>query len=130
VFLRVLQLWTHTMTKATPKENIPFDWLTDSEVQYVIIKVGAWQHPIRHGAGPSLSSWFFIFTYSRWEKTVSTWLGEGSHCPPCQCHTSSNKATPTLRRSHLQTVPVPESSRFNLAKWFFCLLILCFFFSM
>jgi hypothetical protein len=26
-------------------------WLTGSEVQFIVIKVGAWQHPGRHGAG-------------------------------------------------------------------------------
>jgi hypothetical protein len=26
-------------------------WLTGSEVQSIIIKAGAWQHPDRHGAG-------------------------------------------------------------------------------
>jgi hypothetical protein len=26
-------------------------WLTDSEIQFIIIKAAAWQHPGRHGAG-------------------------------------------------------------------------------
>ena len=26
-------------------------WLTGSEVQFIIIKVGTWQHPGGHGAG-------------------------------------------------------------------------------
>jgi hypothetical protein len=33
-------------------------WLTSSEVQSIIIKVGAWQHPGRHGTGGSESSIF------------------------------------------------------------------------
>ena len=42
------------MTKATLiKENINQGWLTGSEVQShsIIIMVGAWQHPGRHGTG-------------------------------------------------------------------------------
>jgi hypothetical protein len=31
-------------------------WLTGSEVQSIIIKVGAWQHAGRHGAGGAESS--------------------------------------------------------------------------
>jgi hypothetical protein len=31
-------------------------WLTGSEVQSIIIKEGAWQHPGRHGAGRDESS--------------------------------------------------------------------------
>jgi hypothetical protein len=31
-------------------------WLTDSEVQSIVIKVEAWQHPGRHGAGGAESS--------------------------------------------------------------------------
>jgi hypothetical protein len=45
--LRVLLLWTETMTKAS---------LTGSEVQSIIIKVGAWQYPGRHGGGVAESS--------------------------------------------------------------------------
>ena len=33
-----------------------WDWLMGSEVQSIIIKVGAWQHPGRHGAGGAGSS--------------------------------------------------------------------------
>jgi hypothetical protein len=28
-----------------------WSWLTGSEVQSIFIKMGAWQHPGRHGAG-------------------------------------------------------------------------------
>jgi len=55
--LRVLLLWTDTMTKETFRRTI-FNWgsLTGSEVQSIIIKVGAWRHPGRHGAGGAESS--------------------------------------------------------------------------
>jgi hypothetical protein len=40
------------MTKASfIKTTVNWCWLTGSGVQSVIIKVGAWQHPDRHGAG-------------------------------------------------------------------------------
>ena len=40
------------MTKASLiKTTFNWDWLTGSEVQSIIIKVGAWQYPGRHGAG-------------------------------------------------------------------------------
>jgi hypothetical protein len=48
------------MTKANLilKKTTTFNWgwLTDSEVQPLTIKVGAWQHPGRHGAGVAESS--------------------------------------------------------------------------
>ena len=38
------------MTKASLIETTFYwDWLTGSEVQSIIIKVGAWQYPGRHG---------------------------------------------------------------------------------
>lgn len=33
-------------------------------------------------------------------RLAPTWLGGRSHCPPPQCYTSSNKATPTPARSY------------------------------
>jgi hypothetical protein len=40
------------MTKATLKRTIfTWGWLTGSEVQSIIIKVGTWQHPGRYGTG-------------------------------------------------------------------------------
>jgi hypothetical protein len=40
------------MTKATPiRTTFNWGWLIGSEVQSIIIKVGTWQHPGRHGAG-------------------------------------------------------------------------------
>jgi hypothetical protein len=45
------------MTKATLiRTTFNWGWLTDSEVQSIIIKLGAWQHPGRHGAGGAESS--------------------------------------------------------------------------
>jgi len=39
------------MTKATLiRTTFNWGWLIGSEVQYIIINVGAWQHPERHGA--------------------------------------------------------------------------------
>jgi hypothetical protein len=42
-------------------------WLTGSEVQSIIIKAGAWQHPGRHGAGRAESS--TSSSEGCWEKT-------------------------------------------------------------
>jgi hypothetical protein len=45
------------MTKASlNKTTFNWGWLTDSEVQSIIIKVDAWQYPGRHGAGGAESS--------------------------------------------------------------------------
>jgi hypothetical protein len=45
------------MTKATrTRTSFIYVWLTGSEVQSIIIKVGAWQHPGRHGARRAESS--------------------------------------------------------------------------
>jgi hypothetical protein len=38
------------------KTAFNWGWLTGSEVQSIIIKVGAWQHLGRHGAGGAESS--------------------------------------------------------------------------
>jgi hypothetical protein len=43
VLVRILQWWTDTMTKATLIRTFNWSWLTGSEVQSIIIKVGAWQ---------------------------------------------------------------------------------------
>jgi hypothetical protein len=57
VLVRVLLLWTDTMTKATLiRTTFNWGWLTASEVQSIIIKAGAWQHPGRHGVGGAESS--------------------------------------------------------------------------
>jgi hypothetical protein len=45
------------MTKTSLiKTTFNWGWLTGSEVQFIIIKVGAWQYPDRHGAGRAESS--------------------------------------------------------------------------
>jgi hypothetical protein len=45
------------MTKATlVRTTFNWGWLTASEVQTIIIKTGAWQHPGRHGARGAESS--------------------------------------------------------------------------
>jgi hypothetical protein len=45
------------MTKASLiKTTFNWGWLTGSEVQSIIIKVGAWQYPGRHGAGGAENS--------------------------------------------------------------------------
>jgi hypothetical protein len=45
------------MTEAAlERTTFNWGWLTGSEVQSIIIKVGAWQHPGRHGAGGAESS--------------------------------------------------------------------------
>jgi hypothetical protein len=57
VLVRVLLQGTDTKTKAgLNKTTFNWGWLTDSEVQSIIIKVGAWQYPGRHGAGRAESS--------------------------------------------------------------------------
>jgi len=48
------------MTKATlTKTTFHWGWFTGSEVQFIIIKVGTWQHPGRHGAGGAENSTSF-----------------------------------------------------------------------
>jgi hypothetical protein len=47
------------MTKASlikKKKTFNWGWLTGSEVHSIIIKVGAWQYPGRHGTGGAESS--------------------------------------------------------------------------
>jgi hypothetical protein len=44
------------MTKTTLIRTFNWGWLTGSEVQSIIIKVGTWQHPGRNGAGGAESS--------------------------------------------------------------------------
>jgi hypothetical protein len=45
------------MTKATLiRTSFDWGWLTGSEVQSIIIKAGAWQHPSGYGVGGAESS--------------------------------------------------------------------------
>ena len=47
------------MTKASLiKTTFNWGWLTGSEVKSIIIKVGAWQCPDKHGVGGAKSSTF------------------------------------------------------------------------
>jgi hypothetical protein len=95
------------MTKSSliKKTTFTWGWLTDSEVQSIIIKVGAWQYPGRHDTG-------------RAESSMS--LSKGGSCktdfqatrvrilsPHPQRHTYSNQVTPIQTRPHLQMVPLP-----------------------
>jgi hypothetical protein len=55
--VRGLLLGAGTMTKATlTGTTFNWGWLAGSEVQSIIIEVGAWQHPGRHDAGGAESS--------------------------------------------------------------------------
>jgi hypothetical protein len=55
--VRVLLLRTDTMTEASLRRiTFNWGWLTSSEVQSVIIKVGAWQHLGRYGEDRAESS--------------------------------------------------------------------------
>jgi hypothetical protein len=45
------------MSKASLiKTTLNWGWLTGSKVQSIIIKVGTWQYPSRHGTGIAESS--------------------------------------------------------------------------
>jgi hypothetical protein len=56
------------MTKATLiRTTFNGGWLTGSEVQSIIIKVGTWQHPDRHGTGGAES--YTSSSIGRQEKT-------------------------------------------------------------
>ena len=46
----------HDQGKSYKKPTFNLGWLIDSEVQFITIKVGAWQHSGRHGAGGAESS--------------------------------------------------------------------------
>ena len=57
VLVNVLLLQTDTMTKTPLKgTTLNWGWLTGSEFQSIVIKVGAWQCLGRHGAGGAESS--------------------------------------------------------------------------
>jgi hypothetical protein len=48
----------HDQSKSYKKPTFNWGWLTGSEVQSIVIKVGASQYPGRHGAGGAESSVF------------------------------------------------------------------------
>jgi hypothetical protein len=58
VLVWVLLPGTDTMTMVTRIRTFNSGWLTGSEVQSIIIKAGACQHPDRHGIGGAESSTF------------------------------------------------------------------------
>jgi hypothetical protein len=92
VSVRVLLLWTDTMTKASLNKTT-FNWgcLTDSEVQSIIIKVGAWQYP---GMAQVELRVLCLHPKAASGRLTSRQLGWGSYT-----HTHSDTPIPT--RSHL-----------------------------
>jgi hypothetical protein len=94
------------MTKASLiKTTFTWGWLTGSEVQSYIIKVGAWQHPGRHGTGRAESS--TSSSKGCYWKTDFQATGVRFLRPHPQWHTYSNQVTPISTRPHLQVVPLP-----------------------
>jgi hypothetical protein len=104
----------HCISPAPRQLRATFNWgwLTDSEVQSIITKVGAWQHPGRHDARGAESS--TSCSKGKQEKTVS-WAARRRVPKPThpvthflqQDHNYSNKATPpsstTPWAKHIQT---------------------------
>jgi hypothetical protein len=91
VLVRVLLLCKDTMTKAALIRTFNWGCLIDSEVQYIIIKVGAWQHPGRHGAREAES-----YTSCSEGKQKTCFHADRMRVlkPTPRWYTSSNKATP------------------------------------
>jgi hypothetical protein len=57
VLVRVLLLETDTMTKTTLiRTTFNWGWITGSEIQFIFVKAGTWQHPGRHCTGRAESS--------------------------------------------------------------------------
>jgi hypothetical protein len=99
-------------TKATPiRTTFNWGWLTGSEVQSIIVKAWARQHPSRDVAESSES----LHLKAAGGRLTSRQLGLGTQSPRPQWHTYSNKATLTSTRPHLQIVPFPESSIYKLS---------------
>jgi hypothetical protein len=68
------------MTKATLlRATFTWCWLKGSKVQFIIIKVGTWQHLGRYGSGRALSSTSSSEASSR--RLISRQLGRGSYTP-------------------------------------------------
>lgn len=80
-------------------------YLTGSEVQTIIINVGVWQHPGRHGVGGAESP-TSCFKGSQ-EKT-------GSQDEGIKACTHSGTSTPT--RPHLRIVPLPEPNIYKASQ--------------
>jgi hypothetical protein len=103
------------MTKATLiGTTFNWGWLTGSEVQSIVIKVGTWQHPGRHGAGGAESST---------SSSKSCYQNTGFQAARMrvlkpQGHTYSNKTTPTPTGPHPLIVPLPGLSIYKLSHSF------------
>ena len=117
---RVLQLWTDTMTKARLiKTALNWGWLTGSEVQPIIIKVGTWQHPDRHGTGvaesstPSSKVCYHNTCFKAARMTFLKPIPTVTHLLQ-QDHTYSNRTIPTNSATpwakHIQTIKMSSSS--------------------
>jgi hypothetical protein len=92
------------MVKTTlTKTPFNWGWLTGSEVQSIIIKAGAWQHPGRHGAGGAKSS-----TSSSKGKQEKTGF-QTARTSVLTALTHSDTPTPT----RLQIVPLPWPNIFK-----------------
>ena len=117
---RVLQLWTDTMTKARLiKTTLNWGWLTGSEVQSIIIKVGTWQHSGRHGTGvaesstPSSKVCYHNTCFKAARMTFLKPIPTVTHLLQ-QDHTYSNRTIPTNSATpwakHIQTIKMSSSS--------------------
>jgi len=100
------------MTKATLiRTTFNRGWLTGSEVQFIIIKAGARQHPGRHGAGGAESS--TSCSKGKQEKTGSHVVRRRTSKPtPTVTHflqqsQTPNSATPWAR--HIQSTTMTKS---------------------
>jgi hypothetical protein len=94
------------MTKATLiRTTFNWGWFTGSEVQSIIIKVGAWQWLSRHGAGGSESS--TSSPKGREQKTGFSCSSEED----LKAHPNSDTPTPT--RPCLLIVSLPGPSIFK-----------------
>jgi hypothetical protein len=106
ILVKVFLLWTDTMTKATLISTSNWGWLTGSEVKFIIIKAGTWQHSGRHGARGAESS--TSSSEGCQEKTGFQGARTRVLSPCPQWHTYSNKATPPnssiLWAKHIQTI--------------------------
>jgi hypothetical protein len=106
--LRVLLLWTDTMTKATLiSTTFNWGWLTGSEVQSIIIKKGAYITASRQAW--CRRSWdFYIFI---WRLLAECWF-PGSCDKGLKAYTHSDTPSPT--RPELLIVPVPGPGIYKL----------------
>jgi hypothetical protein len=90
------------MTEATLiRTTFNRGWLTGSEVQSIIIKVGTWQHPGRHGAGGAETS---TSCFEGKQKT-------GSHVARMSISKPALPVTHLLPQDHtsyLVSLPVPS----------------------